>query len=367
MARAWLLSRGLLLLVALLVMLTQRRSGHDLLSAWDVAHFEAIATKGYADPLDQAFFPGLPLLLRLADAFAIPMGLAGVGISAVCSALAAWALLRLGGPVAAGLWLFAPTTVFTSIAYTEAPFCAAAFWAWERGTRGRWGQAALLAGVACGFRISGLFLIGGLGLLALTQVSRSWLRRLGDAALVACAGIVLFGYVAYLHHLTGSWSAWFEAQQSGWNRGFTNPVDALQNTMDAARPSRWPDRPSVAAVFGLEVVSMLVGVLTAVVLLVRRSWAQAGWVGVQVFAFATSYWFMSVNRAVLLWFPLWLLVGSLAAHGWPRSWSSVHHEGRVPSGGSVMLARIGVVLFGLVSLMGMVWWAWLYFTGAWAS
>ncbi|MGO4957462.1 hypothetical protein ACTQ49_09385 [Luteococcus sp. Sow4_B9] len=367
----WLLSRGLLLLVALLVMVTQNRSGHDLLSAWDVAHFEAIATVGYANPIDRAFFPGLPLLLRLADTFAIPMGLAGVGIAAVGSALAAWALLRLGGPVAASLWLFAPTTVFTSIAYTEAPFCAAAFWAWERGTRGKWGQAAVLAGVACAFRVSGLFLIGGLGLLALTQVSRSWRQRLLDVVLVACAAVVLFAYIAYLHHLTGSWNAWFEAQQSGWNRGFTNPVDALRHTLDAARPEKWPDRPMVGWVFALEVVSMLVGTVTAAVLLWRRSWAQAGFVGVQVFAFATSYWFMSVNRAVLLWFPIWLLMGLLASHGWPGSWTTrpVDDPGRTPGwpSWSVPAARIGVVLFALASVVAMLWWAWLYFTGAWAS
>lgn len=363
--RAWLASRGLLLAVALLVMIRTGRSGHDLLSAWDVAHFEAIATKGYADPLDRAFFPGLPLLLRLADAVSIPMGLAGVGIAAVGSALAAWALYRLGGPVAASLWLFAPTTVFTSIAYTEAPFCAAAFWAWERGTRGRWGQAALLAAVACTFRVSGLFLIGALGLLALTRAKDSWGQRLRHGLLIACAALVLLAHAAWLHHLTGSWMAWFEAQQAGWNRGFTSPVDAVKHTLESARPSRWPDRPMVAWVFALEVVSMLVGLVLSVVLLVRRRWAEAGWVGVQVFAFATSYWFMSVNRAVLLWFPLWLLVAEAARHGW-----GVRRDGAavLPVGAaSRVAARAGVVLFAGVSAAAMLWWGWLFFTGAWAS
>ena len=60
----------------------------------------------------------------------------------------------------------------------------------------------------------------------------------------------------------------------------------------------------------------MVGALLSVLLLWRRRWAQAGYVGVQVFAFATSYWFMSVNRAVLLWFPLWLLAAAAARHGW---------------------------------------------------
>ncbi|MDN5563233.1 MAG: hypothetical protein L0G49_05575 [Luteococcus sp.] len=359
-ARAWLASRGLLLGVALLVMITQHRSGHDLLSAWDVAHFEAIATQGYANPIDRAFFPGLPLLLRGAHTVGIPMGLAGVGIAGICSALAAWALLRLGGPVAASLWLFAPTTVFTTVAYTEAPFCAAAFWAWERARSRHWGQAALLTGLACSFRVSGFFLIGALGLYALLQRGTPVTRRVLHATLMALAALVLFGYVAWLHHLTGSWNAWFEAQQSGWNRGFTKPWEALQHTLDAARPSKWPDRPAVATVFAAEVVSMAVGALLTLVLLVRRRWAQAGWVGVQVFAFATSWWFMSVNRAVLLWFPLWLLAGELARFGWAST-------GSANEKGSRMLARSAVVVFGAASAAVMLWWAWQFFTGAWAS
>ncbi|GAA1397956.1 hypothetical protein [Luteococcus peritonei] len=358
--RLWLVSRLLLAVVAVLAMLTQRRTLRQVLSAWDVAHFEAIARNGYAETIDRAFFPALPLLLRAAGQMGLPMYLSGAVLALGCSLLAALALLRLGGPVAAGLWLFAPTTVFTAVAYTEAPFCALAFWAWERATRGRWAQAALLAALASGFRISGLFLVGGLGLLALTRSGVPWSRRLVHAALAALGVVGVLAYFAWLHHLTGSWSAWFDAQAAGWNRGFYSPLDSLRHTLEAGAPSRWPDRPSVAWVFRAEVVSMLVGAVVTLVLLVRRRWAQAGYVGVQVFAFATSYWFMSVNRAVLLWFPLWLLVAELARRGWPGA------QGREPGRGS-LVARGLVLAFGVVSLAAAVWWAWLYFTGAWAS
>ena len=370
-ARLWLVSRLLLAVVLLVAMIHQRRSLRDALSGWDVLHFEAIARNGYAEPIDRAFFPGLPLLLRAADALGLPMHLAGAGIALVCSALAAWALLRLGGPVAAGLWLFAPTTVFTAVAYTEAPFCALAFWAWERAIRQHWWQAAGLAMLACGFRVSGLFLVGGLGLLALTQRDVGWPRRLAHAAIAALGVLGVVAYFAHLHQLTGSWTAWFDAQAAGWNRGFFGPLESLRNTLDAGDPAKWPDRPSVAWVFRAEVVSMLVGAVVGVALLVRRQWAQAGYVGVQVFAFATSYWFMSVNRAVLLWFPLWLLVAAVANHGWGQD------EGDDPAGpgGSAPraratsrgLARAAVLLFTAVSVAAMVWWAWLWFTGAWAS
>ena len=49
-------------------------------------------------------------------------------------------------------------------------------------------------------------------------------------------------------------------------------------------------------------------------------WAEASWVGIQVVAFSLSYWFFSVNRAILLWFPLWIMIGSLGC--WPRPFSA---------------------------------------------
>ena len=109
-----------------------------------------------------AFFPGLPTLLAGGLALGIPVAVGGVVLSLVCSAVAAGALLRLGGPWAAVAWLFAPTAVFTTVPYTESLFCAAAFWAWERARADRWAAAAVLAAAACTVRVSGLFLLGAL-------------------------------------------------------------------------------------------------------------------------------------------------------------------------------------------------------------
>ncbi len=86
-----------------------------------------------------------------------------------------------------------------------------------------------------------------------------------------------------------------------------------------------------------EMVSMAVGV-PGRRLLVRASgpaggrrplWAEASWVGVQVLAFSLSYWFFSVNRATLLWFPLWIMLaaGSAGAAGRPGLGSSPRSGG----------------------------------------
>jgi hypothetical protein len=77
-------------------------------------------------------------------------------------------------------------------------------------------------------------------------------------------------------------------------------------------------------------------------------------VAVQVLAFSLSYWFMSVNRAILLWFPLWMMVAQLV------TWRPGNAVGR-----TVHHVAVGVAF--AASVLAMLAWSWLYFTGNWAS
>lgn len=352
--QAWLASRGLIALVALLLAVYRGRSLSDMVDQWDVEHFTNLAMNGYlgrADGTLMAFFPGLPALLRLGVEVGIPIYISGVLIAAVCSYLAASALARLGGPLAAVAWLFAPTAVFTAVPYTEALFCAAAFWAWERARRQHWAAAAVLAGAACTVRVSGLFLVGALAVLALTTAG-PWRHRGKRLLWLLIPAAVLGVFVLYLHELTGSWTAWYHAQATGWARTMTPPWESFFNTVAATHPN--PDHPLWPPVFQAEIVSMAVGVLVVGWCLGRRLWAEASWVGIQVFAFSISYWFMSVNRAVLLWFPLWMMVAQLV------TWQPRRAPARVAHHVVVALAFLG-------SIAAMLAWSWLYFTGNWAS
>ena len=356
--QAWLASRGLIVLVALLLAVYQGRSLTDMVDQWDVEHFTNLATNGYLGRPDgtlMAFFPGLPVLLRLGLELGLPVYLTGVVVSAICSYLAATALARLGGPVAAVAWLFAPTAVFTVVPYTEALFCAAAFWAWERARADRWAAAAGLAALACTVRVSGLFLVGALVVLALTlrtPAAPTWRERGRRLRWLLLPVAVLGAFVLYLYSLTGSWTAWYHAQSTGWARTMTPPWDAFWNTVAATVPNA--DHPLWPPVFTAEIVSMALGVLVVGWCLGRRLWAEASWVAVQVLAFSISYWFMSVNRAILLWFPLWMMVAAWATWRPERTAVRVGH-------------RVVVGLVFLAGVVVMLAWNWLYFTGNWAS
>ena len=354
--QVWLVTRLLFAVIAVALAVTGRRSLESVVAQWDVAHFLLIAREGYADPQEMAFFPGLPLVLRGFMEIGLSPVLWGSILALACSLVAAFALKRIAGTWGAIAWLLAPTAVFTAVPYTESPFMAAAFWSWERASQRRWGQAALLAALACTLRVSGLFLIGALVILAITQGRRPS-RRTGvqDGGLGARLAwlvlptTVLVAFVVYLYGLTGSWTAWFSAQEAGWDRGFHWPWEALRNHRDTlcgpnAAPPEWP------WLFRAELVSWIVGLVVAVVALFRRRVAEAAWVGVQVLAFSLSYWLMSVNRAVLLWFPLWRLVGEFVeARMHKPAWQALG------------------VLLGLLPVAVQCLWAWLYFTGRWAS
>jgi len=359
-AKVWLLSRLMIAAVGVAVMVGEHIDVGTLLRRWDVLHFMAIASDGYADPTSAAFFPGLPLLLRAGSVIGLPMELTGVLVSLAGSALAAAALYKMFGAPAACLWLIAPTAVFTAVGYTEAAFCAAAFWAWQQAREHRWLQASVLAGVACTFRVSGLFLVGALAVMALVQFVSSersdgkprWVSLLVAWVWLLIPLAVLGAFELFLHGITGTWTAWLQAQQAGWTRGFTNPWQSLLHTIDAGHLASWPGRPDVAWVFRAEVGSMAVGLATTIWCLVRRHWAAAAFVGIQVVAFGTSYWFMSVNRAVLLWFPLWAGLG--AAVTWrPARWP--------------VAKDMAVAIYVVCSSAAMIIWAWLFFSGRWAS
>lgn len=355
--QAWLASRGLIALVALLLAVVTNRDLMAMTNNWDAVHFGDLARYGYAyDPEWRltAFFPGLPMLLHVGLLFGLPTQITGMIIAGLGSAAAATAVARLGGPWAAVIWLFLPTAVFTTVPYTEALFCACAFWAWERARSDRWLAAALLAAAACTVRVSGLFLIGALLVMIITSGRRRWLTRLRRAALLIIPIAVLAAYSAYLHALTGSWTAWYDAQVAGWYRGFTPPWQSFLNTWAAVQPGAYADRPYWAWIFRAEMVSMGLGIVVTVWCLTRKMWAEASWVAVQVLAFSLSYWYMSVNRAVLLWFPLVIMISRFG--GW-----------RPKNRGARVVHRVLVVGGGLLAVAAMVCWAWMFFCGYWAS
>lgn len=295
---------------------------------WDASFFVSIAKDGYfpngavAKDAREAFLPGLPLLLRCVHSVIPEWSVDGLLVSFVAGGVAALALTRVAQATLPGqevgarsvfFLLASPCAVFLAAGYSESLFLSLALPAWLAAKKGNWRLAALLAFGAGVVRVSGLFLATAMMVQFVTSGKvRSQARRFPWLALPF---MPMLTYTCYLYSHTGDWMAWEHAQERGWFRGFHAPWQTWCNTWEAAF-SHTRSAPD-AFMFQMELVAVTAGILLLAVLVGRRLWPEATYVGLSLSALGTSYWYMSVPRASLLWWPLWTL---LAAWSVRRPW-----------------------------------------------
>ncbi|MFD3651363.1 mannosyltransferase family protein [Streptomyces cyaneofuscatus] len=299
---------------------------------WDANHYLHIARDGYF-PADagpwmegwdnrEAFFPGFPMLLRAVHVVVPSWTAAGLLISLAAGAVAVLALSRIArayvpedadGLRAALFFLLSPCAVFLAVGYTEALFLAFALPAWLAARRHRWALACALTALATTVRVSGLFLAAAIAVLFVLSVKARRDRR--GAAWLALPALPPLAYSWYLHTRTGDWMAWKSAQERGWYRDFHTPWEAGKNTWNAAFDG--VHTTGYAALFQAELAAMLVGLALVALLARHRRWPEAVYVALSLWALGTSYWYVSIPRATLLWWPLWI---GLAALSLRRPW-----------------------------------------------
>ena len=289
---------------------------------WDTHWYVSIVEDGYQNPdftrtqgglydftWNGAFFPALPILMRLGGLLGLSPTAAGLLISLVASLVAGFALARLARDMGARpelavlAWFVAPTAVFLTAAYTEALFCAFAFWAWVFARRQQWLAAGVLGGFAAFSRANGIFL--GIGLVAMFLLARPYRWRAAWALLIPFA--VTLGYFAYLQSVTGRWTAWFDIQRIAWSRQFTDPLTSLANTY-ALIFDYLPDG-TLSTRFISEIVGMAILIALLVVVLARRWWAEGVYVAVTLVSLGTSTWYYSIPRTAVVLFPIWIIFG----------------------------------------------------------
>jgi len=302
------------------------RSVIDIWNRWDAEWYQSIATDGYGAAGHEnnfAFLPGQPGLLHLLTGWGLSPTIAGLLISLVAGGFAAAALGRLtrdaGGRAEFGVlaWVLAPVAVFLTAPYTEALFCAFAFWAWVFVRRGRWVVASLLVAVAATVRINALLLAVALVVAFATSRRRDW--RQSPALLLPWIATV--GWMAYYRSLTGSWTTWFDAESAGWNRHLAAPWDALMETYR----NGWTNgvAASFAAQYRLEILAMAVLIGFGIVLLAKRWWGEATYVLLTCVALGTSTLYYSVPRSTVVLFPVWMLVGLWMTRSRVFAWTYV--------------------------------------------
>lgn len=304
----------------------------EMWNQWDTRWFESIATEGYVGTYlsdfedfryNVAFFPGLPMLMRLGVLGGVSPIAVGLVVSLIASWVAALALVRLveqaGGTgwLASFAWIVAPTAVFLTAAYTEALFAAFAFWAWVWAKERSWWTAGILAALAALVRPNAIFLVVGLLVVFLMTKPRS-LRDLLAGFPLLLPVVFMAGFFAYLRAITGSWTAWFDAQRDFWDRQLVDPWTSLSNTYQLISTFSPTGEPSSRMVSEILAMGILLVVLVALV--VKRWWAEAVYSGATALSLGTSSMYYSIPRTLVLIFPLWVLMGLWLARAPWRPW-----------------------------------------------
>lgn len=341
----WLASRVAVLIVSLLGARAGSTSGDEqpglieLWNRWDVGLFVKVARYGYLSPAyadrTEVDLPGMPIAMRLARPFTGDWVVAGMVVSLLAGLVAAAALYRLAvddalaesGRAAAGpedlvrgrravlLFVCFPYAVFLFAGYSEALFAAFATLAWVAVRRERWLLAGLLTAGATATRVLGLALLAAVWVeyLVIRWRSRSagaatasWGRRAGEvgALLLPLGPLLAFG--AYFSARTGHWDSYTHAMRESWGRTVAPPWEGFQTTWRAALDGGQASQFQVF--WWAEIAAVLIGVVLGVVLLRCRRWGEAMFVLTSTAIMSCSSYWASGVRAVLVWFPLYLVL-----------------------------------------------------------
>ncbi|MFD4634974.1 hypothetical protein ACFVYR_17605 [Streptomyces sp. NPDC058284] len=225
-----------------------RGVGHLLMRSWDCDWYLKIADHGYTHTLgtqfdanNLAFFPLYPVLVRVGDTVLpwLPRGAAGLGITLVCSFLAAWGIFAVGarlygrraGVVLAVLWGSLPVALVQWMGYTESLFTALTAWSLYAVLTGRWVWAGVLASLAGLTRPTGVALAAAVSVTALLSLhgrfagQRSGFPRPVLGALLAPLGWL--SYVGWVGLRLGRWDGYFAVQKL-WRNEWDGGVETLR-------------------------------------------------------------------------------------------------------------------------------------------
>lgn len=298
-------------------------------SRWDTGFYVSIAEEGYKYedvPLPSvAFFPLLPLMMRVVTPLVGDTVLAGVLISHITLLLATLLFYRLveeqwGQAVAdRAVWylLIFPSAFFGSALYTESLFLLEAIGALYFARRGYWEVAGLLGIAATLTRL--------VGLIVAPMLLVEWWMQWRDgkrppywgllASLLTPLGTAV--YMAYLWWVFGDPLA-FVHGAAAWARQPQSPLVTIANLLQ--RPEEgWLSAVLAGRIhldnwidFSLILIFLAFGCL----LLYRRRWSEAVFVLLGVIIPFSSGLLMSQRRYMWVLFPAFILLAQWGEKPW---------------------------------------------------
>ena len=304
-------------------------------SRWDTGFYVSIVEEGYrfqGVPLSSvAFFPLLPLLMRLLLPLVGDAVVAGILVANAALLLASVYFYRLVAMqwservAERALWylLIFPTAFFGSAIYTESLFLLTAIGALYSARQSRWARATLFA--------FGAGLTRLVGIVVAPMLVLEWLRQrhlqepggaqstaaVGPFAAVAAAPLGLLAFMAYLWRAFGDPLAFAHAA-AAWERTPRAPgamVAALLQRpaggwLQALRAGTLPINDWI------DLIAVLFFLAASFLLLYRRRWVEGIFVWLGVMLPLSSGLLMSQRRYMWVLFPVYILLAQWGRRRW---------------------------------------------------
>jgi len=293
---------------------------------WDTLWYTKIAVAGYAADASSHFPPFYPLLIRLVMPLTANNAVAAGLVVSSLAALTAFILLyRLAREMFADdaarrtlLFLAAfPTAFFLFAAYTEAVLLALALGAFLCARRKEWLWAGILGAGAAMTRPQGMLFVFPLAVEFWSQ----WRRGEVATARVWTLLPVLLGGIAHIAWLAfqfGNLSAWFQSEAI--MHRIAPPWQVMAAGWGAVMQASSVWAAALSLLDPLSIVLLLAAMLWSARRLPLSMTAYLGIiVAPSLFVITTysdAYPLTSVSRFVVLAFPLFLLLGTLAPRWW---------------------------------------------------
>lgn len=301
-------------------------------SRWDTGFYLSIAEEGYKVEDVQfpsvAFFPLLPLLIRLASLLTGDTLIAGLIVSnlALCGASIIFYRLVLEefGEETAGraVWylLIFPTSFFGSAIYSESLFLLCAVSALYLFRKGFWESAAMLGVLSALTRFMGL-------LVAPLLLLEWWMLRRRNApenrppllALQAPALTPLgtLGYMLYLQNRFGDPLAFLHAS-AAWGRQPQSPLATILEMLRPPAEGWWSALGAGHLPLDnwIDLLFVLLFVALGCVLLWQRRWGEGAYVLLGSLIPLSTALLMSQRRYVWVLFPAFILLARWGQRPW---------------------------------------------------
>lgn len=281
---------------------------------WDGGHYYHIAQYGYFAPNEFAFFPLLPILIKLVSvpllnnyllAGLVVTNLCFLGFLIVFNKLVKNSFGKIVAFAATISYLLFPTSYLAVAIYSESLFLLLSALSIYSLEKKRFFQASIFAGLASATRVAGIFLVIPIAWYIYKNVKDNFKKNFYRLFYIPLSVLGFLAYSAYLY-IRFRDPFYFSTVQLTWHRKFVNPYDTIYNYLTNNPPGKPIN----------DYLDVYLTLLFLTILIIGIKKLPLTWIifGILVILLpASTATLTSMPRYILASFPVFILIGMYLA------------------------------------------------------